>query len=96
MSSLFNGGILAKKKPTSSIDVLSHFLVPEMKIIEDSEKKRILKKFGITPEKLPRMLIGDPAVQSLKANVGDIIAINRTDLTGNYIAYKIVVSGSGK
>ena len=62
-----------------------------MQIIDDSEKKRVLKKFGITVEKLPRMLITDPAMQALKANLGDIISIKREDATGSYVAYKLVV-----
>lgn len=82
---------MAKKKVASSIDVLSHFLVPKMEIIEDSEKKKVLKKFGINENQLPKILFTDPSVQALKANAGDILAINREDITGKYTVYKLVV-----
>ena len=82
---------MAKKKIASSIDVLSHFLVPKMEIIEDSEKKKALKKFSINEQQLPKLLASDPSVQALKANAGDVIAIHREDLTGKYTVYKLVV-----
>lgn len=87
---------MAKKKPVSLIDVLSHDLVPEMKILSDSEKKKVLKEFSIEENQLPKMLATDPAVQALKADVGDVIAIYREDLTSKYTAYKLIIAGSGK
>ena len=85
-----------KKKTASSIDVLSHFLVPKTEIINDNEKKRILKKYGIDESQLPKILFSDPSVQAIKANVGDILSINREDLTGKYVVYRLVVGGTGK
>jgi len=82
---------LVKKKVASSIDVLSHFLVPKMEIIDDSEKKKVLKKFSIVENQLPKILVTDPSIQALKANAGDIVSINREDLTGKYTVYKLVV-----
>ena len=65
-----------------------------MKIIDEGEKKRVLKKFGISEEKLPKMFVTDSAVQALKAVTGDIVAINRKDLIGNYTVYKIIVENT--
>ena len=82
---------MVKKKVASSIDVLSHFLVPKMEIIDGSEKKKVLKKFSIVENQLPKILVTDPSIQALKANAGDIVSINREDLTGKYTVYKLVV-----
>lgn len=82
---------LKKKKEVPTIDVLSHFLVPEMKIIDASEKTRLLSKFGVKEQQLPKMLSSDPAAIALKAVPGDVIRIERNDGTGKYIAYRIVV-----
>jgi len=70
---------------------LSHFLVPEMKVISGSEKSKLLAKFGIGDDQLPRIPSTDPATVALKAVVGDIIKIERDDGTGKYTTYRVVV-----
>lgn len=65
-----------------------------MEVINDSEKKRVLKKFGIDEGQLPKILVSDASVQAAKANAGDIIAINREDTTGKYVVYRLVVSSA--
>ncbi len=81
-----------KKKPVAStVDVLSHKLVPEMKVLSDSERSKLLSKYGITEDQLPRMLSKDPAVAALKASPGNIIRIERDDGTGKYVTFRVVV-----
>ena len=63
-----------------------------MEIIGEDAKKRVLKKFGITEEQLPRFKSNDPAVKALGAKVGDVVKIARTDATGSYDAYRIVIA----
>ena len=82
---------MVKKKPVD-IDVLSHALVPEMKIVSsESEKKKILDKYNITERQLPRMNEKDAEAKALGAKIGDIISMQRKDLTNTYTAYRIVV-----
>lgn len=81
---------MKKKKPKELVDVLSHVLVPEMKVLSESEKNKVLEKFGINDNQLPVFSSSDPAVVALKANIGDIISIKRNDPTGKYISYRIV------
>lgn len=83
--------MLAKRKPVE-IDVLSHVLVPEMKILKDSDKEKVLSKYGITDRQLPKMFVDDPAARSLGAKVGDVITIQRKDLTATYSSYRLIVS----
>ena len=80
----------SKKSKKKEIDVLSYHLVPKMEILSESEKSRILKKYDITTEQLPKMRSVDPAVVALGANEGDVIKIERIDKTGKYFIYKVV------
>ncbi|MDO8554239.1 MAG: DNA-directed RNA polymerase subunit RpoH/Rpb5 C-terminal domain-containing protein [Candidatus Micrarchaeota archaeon] len=82
-----------KKVKTEGIDVLSHVLVPEMKILSTEEKNRVLKKYNITKWQLPRLLVSDSSMVALKASVDDVVEINRSDLTGKSTCYKLVIDG---
>jgi DNA-directed RNA polymerase subunit H len=84
--------IKKKKKPTIPImDVLSYFMIPEMKVLSGSEKTKLFKKYGVDEKKLPKILEKDPAVKALEAKLGDIIRIQRDDGTGKYYDFKVVV-----
>ncbi len=65
--------------------------MPEMKVLDDSEKKRVLKKYSITDKHFPKILSSDPAAVALKANAGDLIRITREGVTGKHTEYKVVV-----
>jgi DNA-directed RNA polymerase I, II, and III subunit RPABC1 len=82
---------LKKKREVPTVDVLSHFLVPEMKILSDSEKTKLLSKFGINENQLPKMPSGDQAAMALKAVPGNVIRIERDDGTGKYTTYRVVI-----
>jgi DNA-directed RNA polymerase subunit H (RpoH/RPB5) len=82
---------LKKKREVPTADVLSHFLVPQMKVLSDSEKSKLFSKFGIDEHKLPRVPSKDPTVAALKAVVGNVIRIERDDGTGKYTTYRVVV-----
>ena len=73
-------------------DVLSHQLVPKHEILSVKDSEEALKKIGITKEQLPKILITDPAVKRIAANVGDIILITRKSPTaGVSVFYRMVV-----
>ncbi|NYZ77336.1 DNA-directed RNA polymerase subunit H [Candidatus Micrarchaeota archaeon] len=73
------------------MDVLSYHLVPKMEILGETEKNRILQKYGIeSTNQLPKLRPGDAAVAALGAKAGDVIKIHREDKTGKYAAYKVV------
>ncbi|MFH1520360.1 MAG: DNA-directed RNA polymerase subunit RpoH/Rpb5 C-terminal domain-containing protein [Candidatus Micrarchaeota archaeon] len=73
------------------MDVLSHNLVPEMKVLSDAEKAKVLSKYGIGEHQLPKIYSKDPAVLALKAVPGNLLKINRDDGTGKYTTYRIVI-----
>ncbi len=82
---------MKKKREVSTVDVLSHFLVPSMKVLSDGEKAKLFSKFGIDEQKLPRMPSRSPEAVALKAVPGNIIRIERDDGTGKYTTYRVVV-----
>ena len=80
-----------KSEKTAILDVLAHSLVPEMAVLSEAEKNKILKKYSIRPDQLPVMLHTDAAVKALKASAGDVIRIKRDGETGPHLMYKVVV-----
>ncbi|MEM2948424.1 MAG: DNA-directed RNA polymerase subunit RpoH/Rpb5 C-terminal domain-containing protein [Candidatus Anstonellales archaeon] len=82
---------MVAKKTKIEVDVLNYFLTPKMKIAGEKKKKEIIEKYG--EKNLAKILLSDPAVQALKANVGDVIEIEREGPSGKYMYYRIVVPG---
>lgn len=93
MLSLIAGGVLAKKKQKSDVDldIFGHFLVPKMELLSETEKKNLLKKYRIAETNLPKMKSSDPAARKLKAEPGDVVRIEREDPTAKYNYYRLVV-----
>ncbi|MEM4263528.1 MAG: DNA-directed RNA polymerase subunit H [Candidatus Woesearchaeota archaeon] len=74
-------------------DVTKHMLVPKHSIASDAEKKKIIQRYCLTGQELPRILKTDPAIINLKPKEGDIIKIIRNSPTaGKAIFYRRVVS----
>jgi DNA-directed RNA polymerase subunit H len=65
--------------------------MPKHEILSESEAKKISKKYGISLDKFPRVLESDVQAQRLKGKPGDMIAISRSDPTGSYVYYRLVV-----
>ena len=83
---------MKKKQSVTTVDVLSHKMVPEMKVLTDSEKSKVLSKYGVNEKQLPRLSSSDPAAMALKAMPGDIVKVERDDGTGKYTTFRIVVA----
>jgi DNA-directed RNA polymerase subunit H (RpoH/RPB5) len=82
-----------KRQEPSTIDVLSHDFVPEMKVLGEAEKTKLLHKYGINDSQLPKILSSDPSAAALKAKAGDVLKIERDDGTGKYIVFRAVIEG---
>ena len=83
--------MVKKSSEKKTIDVLSHSLNPEMSVLSESEKAKLLKKYSVSDSQLPVIPAADPVAVALKANPGDIIQIKRKEETGEYTSYRIVV-----
>ncbi len=72
--------------------ISDHFLVPKHEIVPKERVDEILKTFGTDVDRLPRILITDPAIEEIKAKREDIIKITRKSPTaGKAIYFRIVV-----
>lgn len=76
------------------LDISKHEFVPKHVILNETEKKEILKRYNITLKHLPRILTSDPMVRLLDGKVGDVVKITRKSFTaGEAVYYRVVVKG---
>ena len=81
--------LLFEKK---EIDIFEHELVPKHVLLTQEEVEEVLVRYQIHPYQLPHINKSDPAVQAIKAGLGDIIKIIRKSSTvGEAIVYRYVV-----
>lgn len=77
------------QKSFFSFNVTKHHLVPEHKLLNESEISTILSYHRITKLQLPRILESDPVVRYYGAKKGNVFKILRKD-TYNSIYYRLV------
>ncbi|MDO8538736.1 MAG: DNA-directed RNA polymerase subunit H [archaeon] len=71
--------------------ILNHFLVPKHEILPKNEADALIKKFGVSIEQLPQILLTDPIIEELEAKKGDVIKITRKSYTaGEAVYFRIV------
>jgi len=81
------------KKEEKNIDIVQHELVPKHRILNEEEKKKTLKKYGLRLKDLPRISVKDPVIVSIEGKIKDIVEITRNSLTvGETKYYRVVVS----
>ncbi|MEM1943566.1 MAG: DNA-directed RNA polymerase subunit H [Candidatus Caldarchaeum sp.] len=88
---------MAKQKQETTVEknIAEHVLVPKHEVLPQAEAEELLKRLGVTPDKLPYILPSDPMVKKLKAKVGDLIKITRVSETAGEAVYYRVVWGEG-
>ena len=81
-----------KSKPTESLDVSNHILVPKHEKCSETEKKAVLKKYDIDIKDLPKISINDAAIVDMNLGPGDVVKITRESPTaGETIFYRVVI-----
>lgn len=82
-----------------AFNILNHEMVPEHRLVGQGEADKILKKFGITKEQLPKIKLSDPAIRVLEATLkekegiqeGMIVEIKRNSKTSEkFTAYRLI------
>ena len=68
-------------------------LIPEHKLLSESETKKVMKEFGIPLDKFPKILESDAQAVKLGAKLGQLIEITRIEQAGKYSYYRYVVRG---
>jgi DNA-directed RNA polymerase subunit H len=80
------------KEMGTSLNVLKHEMVPDHQIMSEDEVAELLATYRISLEQLPKIYHDDPAVKTIKGEVGNVIRIIRESRTaGRAEAYRIVV-----
>lgn len=82
-----------KENAGREFNPLKHKMVPEHEILNEEEVKKILSKYAIEKEQLPKIRVSDPVAVQIKAKVGDVIKIIRESPTsGKAIFYRTVIA----
>jgi len=85
---------------------VAHHLAPPHEILTEEESKKVLETLGASPERLPKILLGDPGLrtdpkyEALKERgetlTGRLVRVRRPSATaGEAIAYRLIVPSVG-
>jgi DNA-directed RNA polymerase subunit H len=67
-------------------------MVPYHEILDEEETATVLEKYNIEKEQLPKIKSKDPVIKEIKAQVGDVIKVNRKSSTAiEAILYRLVI-----
>ncbi|HYD02910.1 MAG TPA: DNA-directed RNA polymerase subunit H [Alphaproteobacteria bacterium] len=81
-----------KTKPTEKLDVSNHILVPKHEKCSETEKKSVLKTYGVEIKDLPKISINDAAIVDMELSPGDLVKVTRNSQTaGKTIFYRVVI-----
>ncbi len=65
-----------------------NFLVPSASAITDAELEKVLAEYGVTKDKLPRILLTDAGLKGLDVGAGDVVKFERKSwVTAKQVAY---------
>ncbi len=96
----------AKSPPPTPRPFVAHHLAPPHEVLGEDESKRVLEQLGTPSERLPKILVNDPGLQTdpkyatLKESgeplVGRLVRVRRPSATaGEAIAYRLIVASAG-
>jgi DNA-directed RNA polymerase subunit H len=102
----------SKKRPVAGAPVkparpfVAHHLLPRHEILSEEETKQVLEGLETVAERLPKILVGDPGLQTDPKFVagrdagenfaGRLVRIHRPSATaGDAIAYRLIVPSIG-
>jgi DNA-directed RNA polymerase subunit H len=85
---------------------VAHHLAPKHEILSEEETKKVLERLGTAPERLPKILVGDPglktdakyeAMKESGANLAGLLVLIRrpSETAGEAIAYRVIVPSVG-
>ncbi|HEV2166947.1 MAG TPA: DNA-directed RNA polymerase subunit RpoH/Rpb5 C-terminal domain-containing protein [Thermoplasmata archaeon] len=85
----------------------AHLLVPPHELLSEKDSSDVLQALGVTIERLPKIVIGDPGLktdphyvaarEAKEPLAGRLVRVRRPSATaGEAIAYRVLVSSSGE
>ena len=70
---------------------LDNVLIPKHEILSHDQEEKVLARFRITKDNLPKIRSSDPLVKELEAEPGAVIKIIRKDSTAENVYYRVVI-----
>lgn len=80
-----------RKRTAENTKKIDHFLIPKHELLKEDEQKKVLEKYGITKDQLPKIRSDDPAIQHLEVKKGDIIRITRKENHIENIYFRVAI-----
>ncbi|CAN8254365.1 unnamed protein product [Cochlearia groenlandica] len=73
------------------VNITKHVLKPQHQVLNDKEKRKLLKKFSIEEKQLPRISKKDAIVKYYGLEKGQVVKVNYSgELTESHVAYRCV------
>ncbi len=74
------------------VNITEHSYVPKHELLNEDEKKALLKRYKITENQLPKILTKEPVAKYLGLKRGDVVRIIRdSETAGKYVTYRITI-----
>jgi DNA-directed RNA polymerases I, II, and III subunit RPABC1 len=75
-----------------SFNITRHCLVPKHEVLNQDEKKQIIRQYRVTSKHFPLMLVSDPVARYYGLLPGAMVRITRPSPTaGTHVLYRVVV-----
>ncbi|MGC8568114.1 MAG: DNA-directed RNA polymerase subunit RpoH/Rpb5 C-terminal domain-containing protein [Candidatus Micrarchaeia archaeon] len=71
--------------------VLIPDIIPEHRLLSDSESKKVCEKYKTRLEDFPKILESDPQARALNAKPGQLVEIKRKENETTYLYYRYVI-----
>jgi DNA-directed RNA polymerase subunit H len=94
-------------EPVPERPFVAHLLVPPHELLSPDESQGVLKQYGLTAERIPRILVNDPGLktdpkyraarEAREDLAGRLVRVRRPSPTaGEAVAYRMIVQSVGE